>query len=622
MKKIIFFFVCFLGFLPIINAQYNITNYRVDLTILENGDVVVTEAFKMDGVYNGIERNIYYRDNYDDYYGNSIIAADRELYDGNDVELLEVRAINFATTDTFEELQENGDLFKAVNEATKGQHGVYTITSLTNGEKYKIYNPSKMNKDFYLSYTLENMIINHEDVSELAMYLFKDMEEVIENLEITIHIAGNQNLLKTWVHGNFDKTINIIDEETVQINIPYLEDSQALDFRVVFDAGITDSNKRSHQTVLEQIEKIEEKLISTDDEVDDEYNSLKESAYNLVSVVEKTYDRSDYDLAYQAVLLLRDDDELKTQLLIKLMNIDPKIERREVILKVALTSIMAFWLVGIMIIIYQIYKKYGNKEVFEDKYFVDLPDYEPFISGYILRKKITNNDLIASILDMIDKKIIILKKVNNEYIFSQKKTKDLTDEQEKMLKFLFDNQNEITFNDFKDRAKNNHNRFLNLYSNWFNKANDIASAKEYYANVTIIKMIGIIYSIIGIFLGVFLLDRNTYFSSIVIFLLGIVSLGCFVVFFERTTKGNEEYSKLLALKRFMCDLSKVDSKMLPDFKNWRSYFAYSLSLGCKKRLIKAFNKIDHLKCAELIDEYKVVENVISESLNLAYFKHQ
>lgn len=62
--------------------------------------------------------------------------------------------------------------------------------------------------------------------------------------------------------------------------------------------------------------------------------------------------------------------------------------------------------------------------------------------------------------------------------------------------------------------------------------------------------------------------------------------------------------------------------MLPDFKNWRSYFAYSLSLGCKKRLIKAFNKIDHLKCAELIDEYKVVENVISESLNLAYFKHQ
>lgn len=38
---------------------------------------------------------------------------------------------------TFEELQENGDLFKAVNEATKGQHGVYTITSLTNGENIK-----------------------------------------------------------------------------------------------------------------------------------------------------------------------------------------------------------------------------------------------------------------------------------------------------------------------------------------------------------------------------------------------------------------------------------------------------------------------------------------------------
>ena len=620
MKKIIFFFMFFLGCLPLVKAQYNITDYRVDLTVLENGDVVVIEAFKMDGVYNGIERNVYYQDNYTGYYGNSIIAVDRELYDGDDVELLEVRAINFTNTDTFIELRENGDLFKDVNDAIKGQHGVYTITSLTNGEKYKIYNPSKMNKDFYLSYTLENMIINHEDISELTMYLFKDMEEAINNLEITIHIAGNKNLLRTWVHGNFDKTINIVDEETVQIYIPHLEDSQELDFRIVFDAGIIDSDKRSHQVVLEQIEKIEEKLISNDVEVDDDSNSLKESAYNLVSIVEKSYNRSDYDLAYQAVSLLK-DDEFKTQLLIKLMNIDPKIERREVILKVVLTSIMAFWLVGLMIIIYQIYKKYGNKVVYEDKYFVDLPNYEPFISSFILRKKINNNDLIASIMDMISKDIITLKKTNNEYIFSQKKTQDLSEQQEKMIKLLFDSQKEITFNDFKNRAKNDHNRFLNLYSNWFNKADDIASTKGYYVNVTILKTIGVIYSIIGVFLGVFLLDKNTYFSSIVIFLLSVVSLGCFIVFYERTAEGNEEYTKLLALKRFMCDFSKFDPKMLPNIKDWKSYFVYSISLGCEKNLIKAFNKIDHLKCVEIADEYKSVENIINESLNLAYFKH-
>lgn len=622
MKKIIFFFLCFLGYLPFVHAQYNITDYRVDLTILENGDVTVIEAFKMSGIYNGIERNIYYQDNYNGYYGNNIIAVDRKLYDGDAVSLLEVRAINFTTTDSFAELKENGDLFKEDNKAIKGQHGVYTITSLTNGQKYKIYNPSKMNKDFYLSYTLENMVINHEDISELTMYLFKDMEETIDNLEITIHIAGNQDLLKTWVHGNFDKTIDVIDQETVKISIPHLKESQDLDFRIIFDAGIIDADKKSHQTVLEQIEKIEEKLISGP-EIDgnSEYNKLKESAYNLVSVVEKNYDRSDYDLAHQAVSLLRDDDELKTQLLIRLMNAEPKIERREVISKVILTSILALWLVGIMVIIYQIYKKYGNKEEFIDKYFTDLPLYEPFISGYILRKKITNADFVATILSMIDKKIITLKKVDEEYIFSQKKTKDLTDVEDKMLKFLFEDQKEITFNEFKNKAKNNSERFLNLYSNWFNVANDLALAKGYYANVTVIKTAGLIYSIIGIFLGVFLLDKDTYFSSIVIFLLAIVSFGCFAVFFERTANGNEEYFKLLALKRFMGDLSKVDLEMLPDDKVWGSYLAYSLSLNCDKKLIKALYKIDKTKCTKLIEDYKIVDNIINEALNLAYFKH-
>ena len=622
MKKILFFFFCLLGYLPIINAQYNIDNYRVDITILENGDIVVTEAFNMSGLYNGIERNIYYQNNYNGYYGNNIIATDRKLYNGDAVSLMEVRAINFTTTASFTELQQNGDLFKEDDKAIKGQHGVYTITKLDDGEKYKIYNPSKMNKDFYLSYTLENMIINHEDISELTMYLFKNMEEAIDNLEITIHIAGNQELLKAWVHGNFAKTVDVIDMETIRINVPHLEDSQDLDFRIVFDPNIINTNKKSHQNVLDEIENIEEKLSSISGvEVDDEYNKLKESAYNLVSVVEKSYDRNDYDLANQAVSLLRDDDELKTQLLIRLMNIDPKIERRAVIFKVVLTSLMAFWLIGMMIIIYQIYKKYGNKEIFEGKYFFDLPDYAPFISGYILRKKIINHDFIAMILDMINKNIINLKKIDNDCMFTLKKVSGLTNDQEKMIKFLFNDQKEITFSDLKNRAKNDHNQFLNYYSNWFNTANDIAIDKDYYANVTVIKTTGLIYSAIGIFLGVFLLDKDTYFSSIVIFLLAIVSFGCFIVFSERTTNGSLEYSKLLALKRFLNNFAKLNSKKLPDPKIWKNYLPYAISLGCQKKFIKSIDKIDHLKCNKLVEEYKTVECVVNEALKLAYFRH-
>lgn len=47
-----------------------------------------------------------------------------------------------------------------------------------NGETYTIYNHSKMNKDFYLSYTLEDMAIIHQDIAELGLNVFTENERV------------------------------------------------------------------------------------------------------------------------------------------------------------------------------------------------------------------------------------------------------------------------------------------------------------------------------------------------------------------------------------------------------------------------------------------------------------
>ena len=41
MKKIIYLVALFLLFIPTVFANYEVTNYRVDLTILENGDIKV-----------------------------------------------------------------------------------------------------------------------------------------------------------------------------------------------------------------------------------------------------------------------------------------------------------------------------------------------------------------------------------------------------------------------------------------------------------------------------------------------------------------------------------------------------------------------------------------------------
>ena len=272
MKKLLI--LLFFLFIPTVKADYQVTDYKIDMTVLENGDIEVIEVFKMDGEYNGFERIINYKNNYIGYKGEKLASVDGNLYNISAVQLNEVRAINYDDKLTLEELKENGDLFKKIDLATKGEHGVYTITKEENSEIFKIYNPSKMNKDFYLSYTLKNVVINHNDLSEFALFLFNQIEEEIKSLEITIHVPNNLELLKGYVHK--DGTIKIIDEETLQINVKDLKLNDNLDIRVVFDNNIVKANKVTTENVLEKIEDLEKKFeeeINTP--LDDEYVKLQ-----------------------------------------------------------------------------------------------------------------------------------------------------------------------------------------------------------------------------------------------------------------------------------------------------------------------------------------------------------
>ena len=536
MKKLFFLFLFFFS-VSIVKADYQITDYKIDMTILENGDIEVIEIFKMAGEYNGFERVVNYKNNYVGYKGEKLASVDGNLYNISSVQLNEVRAINYDDKLTLEELQENGDLFKKVDVATKGEHGVYTITKLENSEVFKIYNPSKMNKDFYLSYTLKNVVINHNDVSEFALFLFNQIEEEIKSLEITIHIPNNLELLKGYVHNSGD--IKIIDIETLQINVKDLNVNDSLDIRVLFDNNIIKTNKATTENVLEKIEDLEKKY---EEEIhaplDDEYIKIQEEAYELVAKVEQTYNRIDYDNAALAVNKLKENDELKINLLIRLMNIKPKIERKETITKVILSSFLLIWSIGIIIIIYQIYKK-NSKNVSNKLELIDI--------GYIMRRKITNNDFAALLLSLNANKKITITKTNNTYKLKQN-SKDLSIIEQKLIKLIFEDNEETTFTKVKKRAINNYDNFINNYSNLLNTAINEVSKKHYYENLLLIKIIGIFYSLVGVIMSIFLIGKDTYFSSYITLFIAIIFLIFLILLYKRTPDGLKKYKDLISLK--------------------------------------------------------------------------
>lgn len=584
MKKLFILFLFFF-FIPIVNADYQVTDYKIDMTVLENGDIEVIEVFKMEGEYNGFERIINYKNNYIGYKGKKLASVDGNLYNISSVQLNEVRAINYDDKLTLEELKENGDLFKKVDMATKGEHGVYTITKEENSEIFKIYNPSKMNKDFYLSYTLKNVVINHNDLSEFALFLFNQIEEEIKSLEITIHVPNNLELLKGYVHK--DGTIKIIDEETLQINVKDLKLNDNLDIRVVFDNNIVKANKVTTENVLEKIEDLEEKF---EEEIniplDDEYIKVQEEAYQLVTKVEQTYNRTDYENAVIAINKLKEKDELKIDLLIRLMNVEPKIERKETITKVILSSILLIWSIGIIIIIYQLYKK-NSKNINNKLELIDI--------GYIMRRKITNNDFAALLLSLNANKKITITKTNGTYKLKQN-TKDLSIIEQKLIKLIFEENEETTFTKIQKRAINNYDNFINNYSNLLNTTMNEINKKHYYENLFLIKIIGIFYSILGIIMSIFLIGKDTYFSSYITLFIAVITLIFLVLFYKRTPDGLKKYQELKILKNNI-DISNEED------------IIKSISLGCFGNASKFYQDIvyqfdDVIKSAYLSKKQK------------------
>ncbi len=537
MKKVLF---TILLFLPIvIHADYAIDNYRVDVTINKNGDANVVEMFSMNGVYNGFEKTVYYKGNYDGYRESKIVSVDNtKLYNANDVILKEIRTIDFNINESTDKLK-NSYLFSKVNKATKGEYGVYTVNKKNNNVTYKIYNPSKINKDFYINYVLDDIAILHDDVAEVGLKLFSNTEK-INHLEINIYVPDDSKYLHAYVHTPDDYTIAI--ENGIKIIIDDVTYNN-FDIRVLYDKDVLVTNKKSNQDVLTKISEIEEKLKNDEPT---EYESIKEKAYLAVTKVEKTKNKIDYEEAYKLVHNLR-SDELKTQLLVRLMNIESKVERKFILLKISVTSCMSFIIVGILLIIYRMYRK-------ESTCIIDRIPTKPYMIGYLCRKKISKNDFVSSIVKLIDDHKIDIIKTKRDYKLI-KNDAEISNNEDKIFKYIFGNEKEITISKLKKKYDTPSS--ITLYSTWHNVAIDEAIKQHYYEDLLFYKIFGVSYAILGIIASALLLGKPTYFSPIITIIISIMSIVFFIAFYKRTTIGSELFYQVMNVKHFVSNIDKV-----------------------------------------------------------------
>ncbi len=568
MKKIYLFLILMVFFIPIrVNAtETYIDNYYINMTVEENGNVNVKELFVYKGIFNGAYKTIDLNNT-----STEDLFIDANLYNPTGINLIAVKSITVDNNVNFDYIYKTGTVFTYNSLATSGDTGYYLLEKTNNTYTYKIFNPGTR-EGFYIEYELENVVVTHNDVSELWLNVFKTIPDNINYVEIRLNIPGNNNELRAWAHGPLTGDIDIKSKNLVYFTVEDgLYTGDTLDIRIAFDK--INSVKKSGVDGLSQIIEYETVLA--------EKANAKRNKLNIVGII---------------------------------------------------ISIIGFaWVLYLIYFIRKVYKS-NDKEydsLFKKKYFRDIPsDVNPACVDYLVAQKVSTNDLSANILNLIYKKNIDFVKLNKKnYKFILKNKNNLDEIEEEVIQVLFNGKQEEDLEEFKKQAKKDYVKFLKRYNEWYKVSLAKSKEKEYFINNSKVKIKGALHIFITLILFIveayfFSQGYNVYSISAVLQLIFFCIL---IVYFARLTKrtqsANDEYYKWIGLKKFMKDFSRMDEKELPEVRLWDKYLVYATTLGCADRLIKNMQiKIKDLPNANtnfynhnLID-LMIINNIINQTV--------
>ena len=578
MKKIRFIlFSLFIMLLPIFVYADGTTRYYIEVNVLDNGDAEVKELKLMDGEYNGYKTDIRYKSNgLTKFDGSKSSFEGSDIYNASALTDVKVYDVKFTTTD-FSIINNKNREFVLVNSAEKGDYGVYTKTTNSEGIEILSYQPSVYKRASLVTYTLKDLVVVHNDIAELAHdFIGTDYAEEINSLIIRINLPSSSKELRIFSHGPLNGKNRIIDDKSVEITYETLDKENAVDGRVVFDKSIVpNATKKSNVDGLGKILEVEKERANY-------ANKLREAARKREKMLQT--------------------------------------------LAIIMEILLGIWLIGLIVIVYKFYNK-NDKEYrseFNGKYFRDFPEeYTPSTVSYLMNKSINNLSFNAGILDLIRKKAITIEEVtiDKKGLFKNKQQKDyklsrnmnfnldtLSTSEKKLFNLLIGtvgNGDYVILGDMKEFSKDydNAKRLISGYDSWRYACESEAEAEEFYENTKKEKTNCILYSLIFIpitFLA--LLCGSNMGRVLLIDLFGILAIIYFSSATKRTKKGNEQYHKWKGLKNFLADFGRLDEKDLPEIKLWERYLVYATMFGLAAKVQNAMKmNLERMNYSDNID---------------------
>lgn len=525
-------------------GYYEVSEFNLNVDILENGDAVVMEeiTYDFDGDFNGVLR---------------------------DIEYTKTSGLKDLTVGVKE-----GENITYFTESTGSGAYVYELEDTGKFANLTIHEPSNdEKKTFYIGYTLVNVAEKYNDIGIFNRKIIdKGWSVPLNNITITITIpeGAAKEDLKVYAHGPLTGESEIVDERTFLFTVPSFND-EYIETLVIFPPELISAStnvfeKDELQNILENEQDLADEANKTREEAIREQEELLEreerekasrpifgaliaAALGSIFVMFRKFTRElkpefmgdyyrelpeDYSPAVMTYLLTKgrtkDDDIIATLLDLarkKVVKLIPMKIESGLIFKKEEDTFEITWL---------------NKEKLSG-----LLPHEEFLATWFIDEIGGGKGLVLDDLEKIVKKQKVAIQFQKDYEYFKAKVKDTAEKQQ------------------------------------FFAPNKLQGAK-----VFVLIGIGLI---LGGLAGVLLL--GSFIAMGLIVLGGVLLFGLISVNFIRkySRRGVEHRAMWEAFKKFLQDFSNLKDAEIPSLVIWEHYLVYATSLGVADEVIDQLPKV-------------------------------
>lgn len=446
--------------------------------------------------------------------------------------------------------------YQAVDPYTDSTPGTYWVEPGTDASRVQLnFSVADTTADFVIDYVAKGAATRWTDTAELYWQFVGDEALVpSEDVRIMVHLPDgvSREQVRAWAHGPLWGNVTIQDDASVLLTVSPLPVETFVEGRILFPAAALSNapvvNQAHQQAVLEE-----------EQQLADEANRARQWAR----------------------------------------------------VRVILWGIVGFGLPLVaLILVGFFYIRYGRepKTRFQAEYLRDIPepDLPPALMGYIWRMgKLAQDDATATLLDLINRKVIDLERVtvHKERLFGkdekltyrmtlhEEKLVTLSSQERKLVTFLFHDiagGSTIILSELKELAKDNRATFAREYKEWQTKVTNEAEARGYLvAKASTMAWVGSAIAFVAAGGAVAAAVFSGWFWFLVAMPVALALIVLARAIKRRSQEAAELHAQYAALRHYLKDFGRMDEKPPDAVVLWEHFLVYAVVFGIADEVVKA-----------------------------------